>query len=191
MTYIRHRPRMVASSVFEDLKNTLIACRWMAGTTSKPVRNPDTGNLEVITVAETQTLRALEGNPIQLIDYFPDVDGTETGRLNLLAMDQGSPGETVPVEMGSSLEERPYTFNLAFYAVSDAAALALFSDLDDRYRGRIVEGAGIDLFNYLESASIPASRLEVDAFRWAQDDERAPSLVHLYFGELNLTDVLD
>ena len=45
--------------------------------------------------------------------------------------DDGVPGESQYVEMGSNMMEQPYVFTLAFYASSDAVALALMNDLRD------------------------------------------------------------
>jgi hypothetical protein len=195
MTYIRHRSRMVQESVFVDLRNTLIACRWMTGTTDRPVRNPDTGDSEIITVTAGQVYKLAEGHPIVLLDYFPETTGESSGTTepNTFAMDAGRLGEAGYLELGSDMMEQPYLFNFAFYAVSDAVAEAVFSDLNDRYRGRIVAGEAIDLYNYLDpDATEPAVRMEIDSFRYARDVEQAaPNEVHLFFGELALTDVVE
>jgi hypothetical protein len=195
MTYIRHRARMVQESVFEDLRNTLIACRWMTGTTDRVVRNPDTGTVATITVTSDQVYKLAEGHPIVLLDYFPETEGERQGptELNTFAMDSGRPGDASPVELGSNAMEQPYLFNFAFYAVSDAVAEAVFSDLNDRYNGRIVAGEAIELYNYLDtSTTSPVLRMEVESFRYTRDlEQTAPSEVHLYFAELTITDLID
>jgi hypothetical protein len=43
------------------------------------------------------------------------------------------------------MEEKPYVFTVAFYAVSDAVALAVMNDLRDRYAGRLVSGDYVNL----------------------------------------------
>ena len=88
MPYIRHRDRMVTASVYQDLKDTLIACRWLAGTTSRPVWNPNTPKVfnpvtgqydvppaAVITTTPDQVLPLLQKMPMQLNDYFPETEG--------------------------------------------------------------------------------------------------------------------
>jgi hypothetical protein len=195
MAYVRQRKRLIAMSVFRDLQDTLIACRWLAGTTAHSVRHPDTAVWAAITTGPTQTYAALKNSPIKLIDFFPEAEGssqTPNVAMNTLAMDQGRSGDAVEAEMGSRLMEQPWVFNFAFYAVSDAAAIAVFNDLEDRYYGRIVDGDGVNIYNYLSGATTPIGRLEVDSFRWSQNAEVvAPAEVHLYFAELNLTDTLD
>ena len=158
MTYIRHRSRMVQQSVIQDLKDTLIACRWMPGTTSRPVWDPQeprifdpsTGQYtapprKIITVTEAEVLPLLRGQSISVIDYFPEAEGDRSRSSktppNTFAVDYGQPSDPEPAELGSSREEQEYIFNFAFYSASDAVALAMFSDLRDRYSGRIVEMA--------------------------------------------------
>lgn len=209
-TYIRHRDRMVQRSVFEDLRNTFIACRWMAGTTSKPVRNPATPRTfdsatgmyslspaEIITTTPEQILPLLDRVPVTLIDYFPEAEGdrarNERTPKNTFAMDSGQPSDPIPAELGSSRQEQEYVFNLAFYASSDAVALALLNDLRDRYAGRIITGDGIDLYDWVSAPDVVAVRMDVESFRYARNEDPAlaPSEVHLYFGELTLTDYVD
>lgn len=195
-TFIRHRDRMVQESVFQDLRDTFIACRWMAGTTSRPVRNPalPVGSpREVVTTLDTDVYPLLEGSPLNLIDYFPEAEGTADPAtatpLNTFAMDNGSPGDPTWVELGSDMMEQPYVFNFAFYAVSDAVAMSVMNDLRDRYLGRIVDGDGIDLHDYLTDPNMVVTRMDVESFRHSRDVERvAPNEVHLYFAELRLTD---
>ena len=72
-------------------------------------------------------------------------------------------------------------------------AIALLNDLRDRYNGRIVAGDGIDLYDWVGSPDEVAVRMDVDSFRYAQnqDPELAPYEIHLYFAELALTDYVD
>jgi hypothetical protein len=185
---------MVRASVFQDLKDTLIACHWLAGTTSRALKDPDTGASGVITRVDADVYPLLESAPITLIDYFPDASGETESKtaVNTLALDAGQPGDPTPVELGSSLIEQPYQFNLAFYAVSDAVAQAVFADLRDRWYGRIVDPGGIPLYNFLADPSIEVTRLDVDSFRFSRDANTvSPAEVHLYFGELIMTDFVD
>lgn len=190
-TYLRHRDRMIRESVFEDLQNTLIACQWMPGTTTRAVRNVNTGVREVVTTAPTQVL-AMLNYPIQLIEFFPEANETQQGKVptNTLAMDVGRRGDSVALELGSSSMVTEHSFNFAFYAEDDGLALAIFNDLRDRYNGNIVEGDGVNLYNFLADPPRLVSRMEVDLFRYARDAESiSPAEVHLYFAELTITDV--
>jgi hypothetical protein len=200
--FVRHRDRMVQESVVEDLKNTLIACRWLAGTTTRPVvdpYNPGAG-FQIVTTTDAQVLR-MAVQQIKVIDYFPEADGTVEGAArttdpNTLAVDTGVAGESAMMELGSDLREQPYQFTMAFFARSDAVALALFNDLRDRYQGRLVMDDHVDLYNFnapdYDQDTPPVTRMEVDAFRYAKNSETAtPSDVHLYFAELQLTDFVD
>lgn len=195
MGYIRHRPRMVQESVFQDLRDTLITCRWVVGTTSQPVRNPESGNAaELISTSAEQIFKLAEDHPIVMLDYFPEAQGESSGPTeeNTFAIDTGRPGDVELIELGSTLCEQPYLFNFAFYAVSDAVAEAVFSDLKDRYEGRIVRDAFIDLFDYNDDPNASVYRMEVETFRYSRDVESIlPNEVHLYFAELNITDVID
>lgn len=203
--YVRHRDRMVQESVIEDLKNTLIACRWKAGTTSRPVvspYNPGAG-LQLVTTTPTEVLKLLQGNELNVIDYFPETKEEArragqpaTGKtpLNTLAVDAPHPGDTQPYELGSNAKEQPYLFNIAFYAVSDGAATALLNDLRDRYMGNLVRDDAIELFdfNLADPFDKPIVRMDVDTFAYARDVEQvAPHEVHLFYGELTLTDYVD
>jgi hypothetical protein len=206
--YVRHRDRMIRESVFTDLQDTLIACRWLAGTTSRPlipITVPPTPPLPpipppaptVITTTPGQVLELLEGHRIILVDAFPESDpapdSTGSTELNTFAMDTGRPGEEAPVELGNpTLYEKPYTFNLAFWAVSDGAATAVFNDLFDRYKGNIVDGDSIPLYNYLADPPTTVVRMDVESFRYTRDaDTVTPSDVHLYFGELVIVDWIE
>lgn len=207
--FVRHRDRMVQESVIEDLENTLIACRWKAGTTNRPVVDPNApGAAVAVTTTEAQVLRlagqADDGSPlqVQVIDYFPEADSTVDGSPrrtppNTLAVDSGVAGESALMEMGSSMREQPYLFTMALYARTDAVALALLNDLRDRYLGRIVGDDFVSLYDYnasgFDQTTPPVTRMEVDAFRYAKNSNEVatPSDVHLYFAELQLTDFVD
>lgn len=209
--YVRHRDRMVQESVMEDLQNTLIACRWMSGTTTRPVFDPESPGAEpqIITTTTAEVMKLVDkrddGTPAEvvLIDYFPEAGGNDDDEgkdrkteYNTLAIDTGVAGEFRFMEMGSSLREQPYIFTLAFYAISDAVALALMNDLRDRYLGNIVSDDNLDLYNYnaagFNQATPPVCRMEVDYFRYSQDAERvSPWEVSLYYAELGITDFVD
>lgn len=210
--YVRHRDRMVQESVFEDLKDTLIACRWMSGTTARKVidpYNPGAG-WAVVTTSEAEVLKLVgkredgETAEVVLIDYFPEAGGNddEAGEsrkteLNTLAIDDGVPQEAQFVEMGSNMQEQPYVFTMAFYASSDAVAKALLNDLRDRYNGRLVSDDHLNIYNYnapgFDENTLPVVRAEIDFFRFEKNsnDQVTPWEVHLYFAELTLTDVVD
>lgn len=179
--YIRHRPRMVRESVFQDLRDTLIRNQWMAGTTTNGA----------VTTLPTQTLALLEGKPLNLIDYFPENDGADAATLfNTFAMDIGDPGDLVEGELGGFFEQ-PYVFNMAFYALTDAVAMAVLSDLSDRYLG-VIESPFISLYNYWAATPNVVVRMEVENFRYARDVQQvAPHEVHLFFASLEITDYVD
>lgn len=193
--YVRHRDRMVQESVYQDLKDTLIACRWMAGTTSRPVYDPNDpmSGPTTLTVATNQVLPLAQSSPIVLIDYFPEAEGESfKTEPNTLALDNGTQGEQRLVELGSMSVEQSYVFTMAFWATSDAVALAVYNDLRDRYSGRIVRNETIQLWDFNSNASDPVAYMEVDQFRYSQNvDAVAPAEVHLYFGELTITDLVD
>lgn len=208
--YVRHRDRMVSQSVFEDLRNTLIACRWMTGETSRLVIDPynTEDGWQIVTTTESELLPLLgkrdDGTPAQvvLIDYFPDTGGDQNSgqsrktELNTLAIDHGIAGEAEFMELGSNLMEQPYFFTLALYAESDAVAMAIMNDLRDRYQGRLVLDDALDLFDFnktgFNNTSPPVVRMEIDSFVFRQDEEKvAPWEVHLYFGQLRITDYVD
>jgi hypothetical protein len=210
--YVRHRDRMVQESVFEDLQNTLIACRWMAGTTSRKVINPYNpgAGWQYVTTQVGDVLKLVgkreDGSAAQvtLIDYFPEAGGNndENGEsrkteLNTFAVDDGVPGEAQFVELGSNMQEQPYVFTMAFYASSDAVGKAVLNDLRDRYNGRLVTDDHLNLYNYNDPAfdedTPPVVRMEVEFFRFEKNvtDQATPWEVHLYFAELTITDVVD
>jgi hypothetical protein len=135
MAYMRHRSRSIQESVFQDLQDTLIACRWMAGTTKQVVADPDTGNVGIITRLEADVYPITDENPIELLDYFPE-PGTATA-LNTFAVDVAQPGESDEWELGSNMRTQPYLFGFVLFASSDAVAVAVMNDLADRYFGRI------------------------------------------------------
>lgn len=200
--YVRHRDRMVQQSVFEDLRDTLIACRWLAGTTTHEVMDPDTNVWGTVTTAPDDVLPLLEGNPIELIDYFPDSEDDDSNRigepeanktaLNTFALDNGTQGETAPRELGSNAQLVPYTFAMAFWASSDAVAQAVMNDLRDRYSGRLVRNDAISLWNFNSTSTSPVVRMDVEKFSYRLNTElNTPAEVHLYFGELLLLDEVD
>jgi hypothetical protein len=212
MPYIRHRDRMVTASILQDLKDTLIACRWLAGTTSKPVWpvngssakhfNPVTGQYDVpdavvVTTAPSEVLPLLQGAPMSVIDYFPETEGTrarnESVPKNTFAMDSGQPSDPELAELGSDTMEQEYVFNFAFYAVSDAAAIAVMSDLRDRYQGRIVAEQGIGLLDLNSSSPTNAIlQMDIESFRYARPSEQVtPADIHLFFAELTITDWIE
>lgn len=200
MSYVRHRDRMIRESVYDDLRNTLIACRWMEGVTSVAVRPVEGGAPAIVTTGAGDVLELLEGNPINLIDAFPEADPASDditgGRTppNTLAMDTGRGGDPAPLELGNMQSyEKAYTFNYGFYAISDAAALAVMNDLADRYLGQLLDGDCINLYNYLAGdPTTPVVRMDVDSFRYARDADRVtPSDVHLYFAELVIVDLVE
>ena len=205
MTYVRHRDRMVQQSVFEDLVNTLIALRWMEGTTSRPVVDPyaPTEGWQTVTTPADQVLKIVKGKPIQIVDYFPEMpeDGEavvadrDSGQTapNTLAMDDGQAGEPSPLELGSNAVEVPYRFSMAFWASSVATAQALLNDLRDRYQGRVVSGDFINLYDYNVDPETVVTRMEVDAFQYLRPAEEAAALfeVTMYYAQLTLTDVVD
>lgn len=178
--YIRHRPRMVRESIYQDLRDTLIRNQWMPGTST-----------DGVTTLEGETLALLEGRPLNLIDYFPENDGASAETLyNTFAMDIGDPGEMVEGELGGFFEQ-PYVFNMAFYALTDAVAMAVLSDLHDRYMG-ITDSPFISLYNYLAPTPNVVVRMEVENFRYARDVQQvAPHEVHLFFASLEITDYVD
>lgn len=191
MTYIRHRVRMVHESVIEDLVNTLIACRWLEGTTTRAVNNPANSTYEVVTTIADDVFALVADDPITVINYFPD-PASGPPEPNTLAVDLPRPADTEEVECGSGMEYQPYQFSMAFYASSDAAAVAIMSDLQDRYAGRIVNGEAVALFDYLTDSVTPVVYMEVEAFRHARDVESVTvSEIHLHFGELDIVDVVD
>lgn len=201
--YVRHRDRMVQESVFQDLRDTLIACRWLAGTTAHPVWDPYNANTwGIVTTDSSETLPLLEDNPMVLIDYFPEAEGEsvtgepETGQtaLNTFALDNGSRIDSEPRELGNPTAEYvTYRFNMAFFAASDAVAQAVLGDLADRYRGRLIRPDSIALWNYNSPATDPVVRMDIDRFAFTsnQDQNIAPHEVHLYFAELEIQDEVD
>lgn len=211
--YVRHRDRMVRESVVEDLKDTLIACRWMAGTTSHKVISPwdIPGGWQIVTTTEEQVLKLVGKRDdgalaqVKVIDFFPesdrndhpdDDDENRKTDLNTLAVDTGVAQQPAAVELGSNMKEQPYAFTMAFYASSDAVALAVMNDLRDRYEGRLVSDDHLNLYDYndptFDADTPPVVRMEIDGFRYDQNTETVtPFDVHLYYAELTLTDWVD
>lgn len=177
-TYVRHRPRMVRESIFQDLRDTLIRTDWLAGTTRDGL----------VTTTPSSTFPLLEGKPINLIDFFPE--GVSETPPNTFAVDIGEPGDLVEGELGGYFEQ-PYGFEFAFYASSDAVAIALFSDLTDRYMG-LSDSPFISLYNYLTDPPNLVVRMEVENFKYARNQHTAaPNEVHLYSAQLEITDYVD
>ena len=192
MTYIRHRHRAIQESVFEDLQNTLIACRWIAGTTTRQVINPANNTLEVVTTAEGGLYPLASLGKVALIDYFPDV--AKSPDINTFAIDSGMAGDAIDGEMGNSrLKEQKYIFTMAFFAESDALANSVFNDLKDRYEGRLIAPDAIPMFDYLSvSPTTVVAYLDIEMFLFTKDPQNiAPDTTQLYFGELTLTDYVD
>lgn len=191
MAYIRHRSRSIQESVYQDLQDTLIACRWMPGVTSHSVVDPDTQVSGVVTRTEADVYPIADGNPIELLDYFPETG--ELTKLNTFAVDVAQPGEAESLELGSDLLTQPYLFSFALFASSDAVAVAVFNDLTDRYFGRIVRPEYVDLYDFNGlTPTVSVGRLDVDTFRYARDLKTvSPHEVHLYFAELEITDYPD
>lgn len=201
--YVRHRDRMIQESVYQDLRDTLIACRWMTGTTSREVWDPYNANAwGNVTTVTNELLPLLEDDEIVLIDYFPEAEGgsvagePDTGKTepNTFALDNGTRVASAPVELGNnSAELITYRFNMAFYATSDGVAQAVLGDLADRYRGRLVRPEVIELWDFNSAATDPVVRMGVEAYSFTQntDQQIAPHEVHLYFAELEIEDQVD
>lgn len=201
--YIRHRDRMVQESVQQDVADTLIACRWMTGTTSRPMLAPG-APFEwppALPVTTSQVL-GMVGTPVTMIDYFEDlvsddenvVGDPDSGHTdpNTLAVDDGQAGEPVEVEMGSTMLEVPYRFTMAFYAESVGVAQALLNDLRDRYKGKIVAPEYIPLYDFNTDPNLEVSRMEVEDFTYLRDVETATAAdVTLFYAQLTLTDYVD
>lgn len=193
--YVRHRDRMVQESVYQDLRDTLIACRWMAGATSHEVFDPyDPGSGPAnVTTQSADVLPLTQGDEVKLIDFFPkaELESFKT-EINTFALDNGTADEMIPMEMGSNAVEQQYTFTMAFWARSDAVALAVMNDLRDRYMGRLVRNETIALWDYNATATDPVVRMDIDSFKYTQNvDAVAPGEVHLFFAELVVTDYVD
>jgi len=211
MTYIRHRARMVEQAVIHDITDTLIACRWMSGTTELLVVDPaDRGAGYQQLMVDSSDILPIVGKrddgavaEVVLVDYFPEASGYDDRKdadrkteLNTFALDHGLAGEPTYLEMGSNAMEQPYVFTMALYASSDAVASAVMNDLQDRYLGRIVRGDWIDLFDRNDALPAPGDdpmvRMGVDAFRHQQSAEQAtPWDVNIWYAELHITDEID
>lgn len=195
---------MVQESVFEDLVNTLIACRWVPGTTTRPILDPyePAAGKQIVTTTKAEVLKIVGDYPLTLIDYFPESTGEaavagdpESGHtaLNTLAIDDGQPGEPILVELGSSMAEVPYRFNFAFWAASTGVAQALMNDLRDRYRGFLVASDSIALYDYNTDPEIPVCPMGVDGFSYVRsaEDETAAHEATMFYAQLTLTDQVD
>lgn len=176
MAYIRHRPRMVRESVFQDLKSVLGELGWLDGYPT-PV-------MAMLTV------------PIELTDYFP-VEAIYQGEdvdLNTLAIDQGTPNEPQYAELGSNVREQLYIFNFAFFAENDGIALSLFSDLSDRYKGvgpYSFSRESVSLFDYNAATPTPVVEMDVVSFEVAKSPEQPAPGRLLWFAQLVVSDYLE
>jgi len=204
MVYVRHRDRMVQESVYEDLVNTLIAFRWIPGTTTRPVRDPYDGpDPTIVQTDPDQVLKMVKDHPITLIDYFPEATTDESGlvgepasgqtALNTLAIDDGQAGEAIPLELGSTLAEIPYRFTLAFWAASVGIAQALLNDLRDRYRGLVVNTDAIVLYDYNTDPTVPVVPMAVESFTYVRpaEEQAAPNEATMFYAQLTITDQVD
>lgn len=204
MVYVRHRDRMVQESVAEDLVNTLIAFRWMSGTTTREVISPwdEPAGPQLVTTAPNQVMGVLNF-PLTVDDYYSEVDDPEANvvgdaasghtKPNTMALDDGQAGTPELVELGSKLMAVPYRFALAFFAESVGVAQAVLNDLRDRYQGKIVKAEYISLFDYNTDPDVEVGRLEVDDFQFlrSEDDVIEASELTLFYAQLTLTDYVD
>lgn len=187
MPYIRHRPRMVRESVLEDLRNTLVALDWV----------PDDPSWKPGDPYDPSEFMGMLSTPVIIEDYFP-VEAVYQGEkveLNTLAVDQGTPQEPQPIEMGSNVYEQAYYFNFAFFAENDALALALFGDMNDYYlavQGNPLGGRGvITLFNYLDATPTSVLEMEVRSFEVAKSPQQPAPGRLLWFAQLVVADLLE
>jgi hypothetical protein len=166
--YVRHRGRMVARSVYQDARAVTDATGWTA--------EPTVGLID---------------EPVTFIDFFPQgrEATAETLTSNTLAIDLGTAGAEYEWEMGG-LYAQEYVFSFAINAVTDAVAMALFSDLGDRYSGRTA-APFITLYNFVGAAPVEVVRMEVESFEFAKSAEEVAPGVHLFFARLVITDYLD
>lgn len=190
MAYIRHRQRMLQESVFEDLKNTLIACRWVTGTTSRQVINPENDTLETVTTTTNDVFPLVGDGPLVLMDAFPaDPSGIKP---NVLAVDAGVGGESQSWELGNgALREQPYSFAMALLVENDALGNAVLNDLRDRYEGRLVAPDAIPIFDYLTSDSVVVGYLDIESFRWTPDFEMSTQVARYFNVELTVVDFVE
>lgn len=192
MVYVRHRHRLVRESVFDDIHNTMIACRWMSGTTSHEVTNPDTDVFEVVTTDPSDVFPLLDGHEVSLVDYFPESSSgspaTAAVVLNTMAVAGGEIGDKSDMELGNRFAHyQPYKFGMALYASSDAVAHAIFGDLNDRYRGALVNSDNIALYDADGDFVVD---MEVSSFTYYRDVEVLAE-ENLYFGILNIVDLVE
>lgn len=183
MPYIRHRPRMVRQSIYEDLRAHLLELDWIPTETWKPGESYN--QADVLGMLST---------PIVLTDYFPvnAIYQGEEVEVNTLAIDQGTPGEPRYVEMGGEDREQEYVFNIAFFAENDAVALSLFGDLSDRYKGtRPGEVQAVSLFNYLDATPTSVVEMDVVSFEVAKSPEQPAPGRLLWFAQLVVRDYLE
>lgn len=178
MAYIRHRPRIIRESVYEDLKKVLIDLDWI---------DPTGGE---------DYMGMLGDDPIILTDYFP-VEAVYQGEeveINTLAIDQGTQSEPERTELGGDNREQMHLFNLAFFAKNDGIALSLFSDLTDRYKGvNPAYGEYVNLYDYINEADPdePFHDVSVLTFEVAKSPEQPAPGRLLWFAQLIVLDYLD
>lgn len=164
--YVRWRPRMVRLSVFEDMKGTLTRLGWM----SAPLQYA-----------------------FEVKEFFPEfaVYSNDAVHVNTLVMDNGDPGPMREYEMGGMMT-RVYRMNFAMYAQDDETAIAVLSDLADRYEG-LTDAPYISLLNYNVAVDPPLiTRMEVESFQHVKASlDVAPYEHHLWFAELVVRDFID
>jgi hypothetical protein len=164
--YVRWRPRMVRLSVFADLKTTLNTTGWL----SAPLR-------QAFAVRE----------------FFPEfaVYADDEVHVNTLVMDSAEPLQIEEWELGGQLT-RMYRVNMAFYAQDEETAIAVFSDLSDRYDG-ITDAPYISLYDYNQAGDPPLiTRMEIESFQYVKASlDVAPYEHHLWFVELMVRDFVD
>jgi hypothetical protein len=164
---------MVYQSVLNDLKATLTDLDWYdtAGTINA-------------------AYKGVLSKPLRIDDFYPE-EGLTAGNApapNLLAMDDGTPGQPYLAELGGPYEQQ-YLFQMQLIAESDTVAKMIFSDMADRYLG-LTQPDYITLYNYGASPVEEVCRLEVDRFIFAPDNE-TPGEFRFYIAELEVTDRLD
>lgn len=184
MAYIRHRPRMVRESVLEDLRATLVSLDWV----------PDDPNWRHGDPYDEGEFLGMLSTPVVIEDYYP-VEAAYQGENiapNTLAIDQGTPQEPEYVELGGDDREQAYLFNLAFFAENDAVAVALFSDLSDRYNGiSPLTFQSVPLFNYLAATPTFIVNMEVTSFEVAKSPQQPAPGRLLWFAQLTISDYLE
>lgn len=168
--FVRWRARHVRQSVLQDLKATLDFAGWLG-------QNPTVG---------------LISTAILFTDAYPEeaLSKGEQVKKNTFVLDNGRPGALEEYELGG-LYSREYTYNMAFFGESDAVALSLMADLEDRYSGLSVE-PWISLFNFGQSTPTLITRMEVENFEYGRASrEVAANERFLFFAELRVLDFIE